>query len=217
MSLLLLACSCSPVGSTPQSESESESESDSPVDTPVDTELEGPHIPSFELAQGFVPIGLGRAVSLQDVDGDGDLDVLSASSGMAQPGNSSLQLHLQNSDGSYTWATESWGLSYDLDLWGLVPIDPDGDGVNQLLMTGAGWSGIAGNHLHTYIHTYIHTCIQTHIHTHTYPHTYIHTYIYTYIHTHTHSHTYIPRCTHTHTHTHRHTYIQSCIHAYIHT
>ena len=149
MSLLLLACSCSPVGSTPQSESESESESDSPVDTPVDTELEGPHIPSFELAQGFVPIGLGRAVSVQDVDGDGDLDVLSASSGMAQPGNSSLQLHLQNPDGSYTWATESWGLSYDLDLWGLVPIDPDGDGVNQLLMTGAGWSGIAGNHLLT--------------------------------------------------------------------
>ena len=142
MILLLLACTRGPGGSQ-------DSPGEGPADTVVDTGIVGAHVPSFVLAEGLVATGLGRAVSVQDVDGDGDLDLLSATSGIAQPGNSSLQLHLQNADGSYTWATEAWGLSYDLDLWGLVPLDPDGDGVNQLLLTGAGWGGVAPNHLLT--------------------------------------------------------------------
>lgn len=103
------------------------------------------HIPSFELAEGFEREGLGRGISLLDVDGDGDLDLLSATSDRAQPDNSTLQLHLQQADHSFVNVTQTWGLVQELDLWGLIPMDADGDGVDEILMTGSGWSGASQN------------------------------------------------------------------------
>lgn len=133
MILYLIACTSGPVESPPES--------------PADSGL-GPgsaYVPSFELAGGLERSGLGRAVSLLDVDGDGDLDLLSATSDRAAPDNSSLQLHLQQADHSFLNVTQEWGLVQGMDLWGLTPMDADGDGVDEILMTGSAWNGVSEN------------------------------------------------------------------------
>ncbi|MED5373868.1 MAG: CRTAC1 family protein [Myxococcota bacterium] len=102
-------------------------------------------VPRFDLADGLESKDLGRGVSVLDVDGDGLLDLLSASSNLSFPGGSSVQLHLQNPDGSYRRVTEEWGLRSQMDVWGLVPLDHDNDGELEILMTGAAWNGVTNN------------------------------------------------------------------------
>ena len=121
-----------------------------PPDDPQDTggfavveEVAPRLVPTFALAPGLEIEGLGRAITLGDLDGDGRMDLLSGTALPSGPAESTVNLHLAQEDGSYTLVTEEWGIVRANPSWGLVAVERLGR--TDVLITASAWDGADTN------------------------------------------------------------------------
>ena len=113
--------------------------------TPPDPPGPAWRVPAFESAAGIEATGLGRGVAVADFDGDGWLDVLSATSEPASVSSSTVTVHRGLGGGDFAESTAAWGLVSSIETWGLLAVDLEGDGDVDLFRTGSAWNGPAGN------------------------------------------------------------------------
>jgi len=87
-------------------------------------------------------VGLAGGVVLEDLDGDGDLDLAVSSWGLRDP----LRYLENDGRGRFTDRTEQAGLQGEVGGLNLDHADYDGDGDADLFVIRGGWLGTAGEH-----------------------------------------------------------------------
>jgi len=94
------------------------------------------------LESGLRGQGLAGGLVAEDLDGDGDLDILTSDSSAAGP----LRLYLNQGDGSFREASERAGLTGLVGGLNLVSADYDNDGDVDVLVLRGGWWRTDGAH-----------------------------------------------------------------------
>jgi len=91
-------------------------------------------------AAGLDAVALSGGAAMEDLDGDGDLDVVASSWGLADP----LRLFLSNGDGTFAERTVEAGLEGVRGGLNLVHADYDNDGDVDLYVLRGAWLGKDG-------------------------------------------------------------------------
>ena len=94
---------------------------------------------------------LGAGVALEDVDGDGNLDLV-----FATKAGEPLRVYLRQADGRYADASAQFGLSADVDHKQVLFADLDDDGQRELILScwiPAGDSAFSGGRVEIFAHS----------------------------------------------------------------
>ena len=101
--------------------------------------------PTWVSALGIGGDGLGRGVTIADLNGDGFLDLLSGTSKPQTRTNSTVTAYRGLGCGVFQEATEDFGLASQVDTWTMLPVDFDLDGDLDLYTTRDAWFGTGAN------------------------------------------------------------------------
>ncbi|MHC4910455.1 MAG: FG-GAP-like repeat-containing protein, partial [Planctomycetota bacterium] len=99
-----------------------------------------PRFPEVAMHLGVATRGLAGGCVMEDLDGDGDLDLLVSSWGARDP----LRLHRNDGDGGFTDVTSAAGLDGISGGLNLVHADYDNDGDADVLVLRGAWMQIHG-------------------------------------------------------------------------
>lgn len=105
------------------------------------SEEDFPRFPDRAMELGLDVRGLAGGVVVEDLDGDGDLDLMCSSWGLRDP----LRV-FRNDDGAFTDVTVGAGLDGITGGLNLVHADYDNDGRDDVLVLRGAWWGAAGRH-----------------------------------------------------------------------
>lgn len=107
-----------------------------------ESEVQFPRFSSVAMKLGLDSFNLAGGVSIDDFDGDGDLDIVTSTWDISKP----MHLFINNSDG--TFSDRSWeaGLEGLLGGLNLLQADYDNDGHLDVLVLRGAWAGKAGRH-----------------------------------------------------------------------
>ncbi|HKB16695.1 MAG TPA: CRTAC1 family protein, partial [Planctomycetota bacterium] len=99
------------------------------------SETDFPRFPNVAGPLGLDVVGLAGGAIMEDLDGDGALDLLMSSWGLKDP----LRCFRNNADGTFTERTEEAGLAGIVSGLNAVQADPDNDGDADVLVLRGGW------------------------------------------------------------------------------
>ncbi len=98
--------------------------------------------PNVAGERGVSELRLSGGAALEDFDGDGDLDLLVSSSGVADP----MHLFLNDGAGQFTPAGPAAGLEEERGGLNFTTADYDNDGDVDVFLLRGGWMGVRGRH-----------------------------------------------------------------------
>lgn len=109
--------------------------------------VEFPEFPEVAGPAGVAVRGLSGGVVLEDLDGDGDLDLAASSWGLRDP----LRVFLNDGRGKFTPHPRTEGLEGITGGLNLIHADPDNDGDVDILVLRGAWMGREGRHPNSYL------------------------------------------------------------------
>ncbi len=101
-----------------------------------------PRYPDVAMQVGVATVGLSGGTIMEDLDRDGDLDLMCSSWGLTDQ----LRFLVNNGDGTFTDRTDAAGLTGIVGGLNLVHADYDNDGFADVLVLRGAWLGSEGRH-----------------------------------------------------------------------